>query len=353
MNGLERRYRRVLRMLPASYRNTWEDDMVATFLQSTTTPADTTDPEDAAFTAEYSSPGWAEIASVLALAVRLRLGGAGAPPHYIARGEALRRVALVGLLLYAVTAVIGVAQLWVLTRFPHLLPLDPDPATGGLGFRVGTLAELLWVAAYLALVTDHRRAARVLATLAIAPQVASYTTDMITTGGAFALSHTYQLLLAAVPVAALVAWHPDAPPIPPRPWLLAFPGGLAVVTALTVLAAGMDPAGPADWPGLLCVLVLGAGCAYLLAPGTGWKRRAAPWPLALAILTVAVLGLRVVSLLDYLHYTALTPQLQTSLVVGAAEAVAVLCSALVLAALARRDLRDSLPGALSPQRHDR
>lgn len=350
MNGLEQRYRRVLRMLPASYRETWEDDMVATFLQSTAL-VDTTDPEDAAFVAEYGTPGWAEIASVLALAVRLRLGGAGAPPRYFARGEALRRVALVGLLLYAVTAVIGIAQLWLLTRFPHLLPLDA--AAAGLGVRVATLAELLWVAAYLALVTDHRRVARVLATLAIAPQVASYATDLITTGGVFALSHTYQLLLDAVPVAALVAWHPGAPPIPPRPWLLAFPAGLAVVTALTVLAAGMDPAGLADWPGLLCVLVLAAGCAYLLAPGPRRKRRAAPWSLALIILTVAVLGPRVVSLLDYLHYAAPTPQLHTSLVAGAAEAVAMLGTALVLAALARRDRRDSLPRALSPQRHDR
>ena len=40
MNGdldLEQRYRRVLRLLPAYYRSTWEQDMVAAFLESSLT----------------------------------------------------------------------------------------------------------------------------------------------------------------------------------------------------------------------------------------------------------------------------------------------------------------------------
>ena len=32
MSGLERRYRRVLRLLPGWYREQWEQDMVAAFL---------------------------------------------------------------------------------------------------------------------------------------------------------------------------------------------------------------------------------------------------------------------------------------------------------------------------------
>jgi hypothetical protein len=40
--GLEQRYRRVLRLLPGYYRQRWEEDMVAAFLDSWTSG----DPED-------------------------------------------------------------------------------------------------------------------------------------------------------------------------------------------------------------------------------------------------------------------------------------------------------------------
>jgi hypothetical protein len=76
VNRLEQRYRLVLRtLLPASYRKLWEEDMVATFLES----MDSDDAEAAEFLADYGRPGWSEVASVAALAVRLRLGAAEAP----------------------------------------------------------------------------------------------------------------------------------------------------------------------------------------------------------------------------------------------------------------------------------
>ncbi len=74
MSGnLERRYRRVLRLLPGWYRQRWEQDMVAAFLDSWLTG----DPEADAYISKVAGPSSAEVASVAVLAARLYLGGAG------------------------------------------------------------------------------------------------------------------------------------------------------------------------------------------------------------------------------------------------------------------------------------
>jgi hypothetical protein len=86
MNGeLERRYRQVLRLLPGWYREQWEQDMVAAFLDSWLTG----DPEADAYISEAAGPGWAEVASVVRLAVRLHLGGEGTARRH-ARGHPAR-----------------------------------------------------------------------------------------------------------------------------------------------------------------------------------------------------------------------------------------------------------------------
>src|SRR5712691_13419723 len=69
MRPLEVRYRSLLRVLPAGYRETWEEEMVATFLESMATD----DPDRAGYLADFGRPSWSEVASVLALAVQLRL----------------------------------------------------------------------------------------------------------------------------------------------------------------------------------------------------------------------------------------------------------------------------------------
>ena len=61
---LEQRYRRVLRLLPGYYRDKWEEDMVAAFLDSWLTG----DPDEDSVTMEYDRPTRQEIASVVALA---------------------------------------------------------------------------------------------------------------------------------------------------------------------------------------------------------------------------------------------------------------------------------------------
>jgi hypothetical protein len=90
---LEERYRGVLRLLPAGYRARWEEEMVAAFLES----MERDDPDEAEFLRDYGRPSWSEMGSVAALAVRLRLGGAGTP-RSAAWGAAVRLAALIALL---------------------------------------------------------------------------------------------------------------------------------------------------------------------------------------------------------------------------------------------------------------
>src|SRR5579863_4203396 len=99
MSGdLERRYRRVLRLLPGWYRERWEQDMLAAFLDGWLTG----DPEADEYISKAARPGWAEVASVAGLAARLYLGGAGAPRRYFAWGQAVRRAVLAAVLVHAV-----------------------------------------------------------------------------------------------------------------------------------------------------------------------------------------------------------------------------------------------------------
>jgi hypothetical protein len=115
VSRIEERYRFVLRLLPASYRQRWEEDMVATFLESVR-PAD---PDEAEFVADYGWPRWSEVASIAALAVRLRLGNPDAPVRYLVWAQAIRLAALTWLLGKAVLATTGLGiHLWLLGRLP-------------------------------------------------------------------------------------------------------------------------------------------------------------------------------------------------------------------------------------------
>jgi len=100
---LEQRYRRVLRLLPDFYRQQWEEDMVAAFLDSWLTGDASTDE----CVLEFCKPGWQEVASVVLLAARLYLGGAGAPRRYLAWGQAVRGAVLALLMVHAVRGLDG------------------------------------------------------------------------------------------------------------------------------------------------------------------------------------------------------------------------------------------------------
>lgn len=305
MTPLERRYRRVVRLLPADYREVWEGDMVDTFLLSRV--PDQPDEFDADFDAEYGRPSWSEVASVVGLALRLRLGGVHAPPRSFARGEVVRRVALAGLLVHAVAAVVGVVSLLVTqARFPAFRVSDVD--------TVAVLTGLLWVGSYLALLAGRRRVAAWLGAAALVPTLRVAAAE-VAIGGVSVASIACRVLMAALPVLALAAFHRDAPPVRARPWLIALPVGVVLVAGVAFVAQTPGPVA-VDWPGMLCAATVVAGASYLM---TGRK---GPWAGALSVLAVAVLGERVLTLVDYARFAAPAARPNLLITMGLLEAAA-------------------------------
>ena len=126
MNGdldLEQRYRRVLRLLPRYYRDEWEEDMVAAFLDGWMTGYRDED----SVTMEYDRPTREEIVSVIGLAARLHLGGVGAPGRYFAWGQAVRNAVLGVMLAHAVW---GLGEVALFARSSHLIGWLPPPPGG-------------------------------------------------------------------------------------------------------------------------------------------------------------------------------------------------------------------------------
>lgn len=347
MTPLEQRYRRLLLLLPAYYRRAWEEDMVATFLGRVLPE----DEEDAEVAAECGGPRGADMARVVVLAARLRLGGPGASPRHRVWGAAVRRAALLAFLAHAVLALFWLGIMgWVAIHPPS--PPMPDSAadvtmTPPLAWlRVQAWVTLLWVPAYVVLVGGHRRAARVLALL---PPVVSLGWATTTDNGVFDVflaENLCRLLLAVIPVLALSAFHDDAPPLRRRPWLTALPVGV-ILTAVTmeILARYLPYAPPlVDLPAVACVLVCGAGISYLVALGTGWGRPGAAWPAALMLLALGVLALRMATLLPYEPWSAaLSPPITVVFTAGVVEAGVTLIMTAALVRAARQALRTLPP----------
>ncbi|HWH01102.1 MAG TPA: hypothetical protein VNV66_17725 [Pilimelia sp.] len=334
MNRLERRYRLVLRLLPADYRRAWEDDMVAAFLDS----MDTEDPEAAAYLADYGRPPLREVASVVGLAARLRLGGAGASPRWYAWGRAVRLAVLMAMLTHAAMATGGLAvTLWGAGGLPWL----PEPGQWALTWPEAAwrLAANAWLPAYLALVLGYRPVAQALALLAIGSRVVGIAVEDAAGTSLLAASLWANLLLDAVLVAAMVAFHRDAEPVPRRPWLWVLPiGVLAVPVPLFTLQATRPGWLLPDWPGLCCVLVTAAVAVHLVVRRRRRPARTLPWSLAFTLLAAATLGLRLVTLAD------LRPGAEESVVsalfaLGAVEAAVVWAVGVPLAVLTARALR--------------
>jgi len=303
MSGnLERRYRRVLRLLPGWYRDKWEQDMVAAFLDGWLTG----DPDADAYITRAARPGWAESASVAGLAARLRLGGPGTARRFT-WGQAIRRAALTILLVHAVLAV---DVLLFLVRSRRLVGWLPAPqaslvtaAPAGVWARVYCLVCVTWIVAFVTLALGHRRTARVLAALAIVPGLvallqAQFTGTMPVPSGPWA----FWVLLDLAPVLAMTAFHSGAPPAARWPWLLALPAGyLLVYGPVLALEATGNSAWLPDFSGLCCILVSLACLAH--AP-RAWSRQAAGtglWSLTLVLLAAVAGAYRIVSLTGYLN----------------------------------------------------
>jgi hypothetical protein len=305
MSGnLERRYRRVLRLLPGYYRERWEQDMVAAFLDSWLTG----DAEADEYITRAAGPGWAEVASVAGLAARLYLGGAGAPRRYFAWGQAIRSAVLAVMLVNAVRGLDGL----VLTAWSrHLLGWLPAPPanispgwSGPFPPALWYVVDYAWIVIFVVLVLRHYRIAQVLAALAIVPDLARLLYGQFTgtiptsTIGPWA----FWVLLYLVPVLAMTAFHRGAPPAPRWPWLLALPANyLLVAVPLLALQATGNFAWLPDFSGLFCIVVALACLAH--APRARSLRSAGSgvWSLTLALLATDAGAYRIASLADYLH----------------------------------------------------
>jgi hypothetical protein len=289
---LEQRYRRALRLLPGYYRDKWEEDMVAAFLDSWLTGG----PDEDSVTMEYDRPTRQEIASVVTLAARLYLGGAGAPRRYFAWGQAVRGAVLAVVL---ANALWGLGQLTQLARSRHLIGWLPPPPSGfwpAVSYAVG----YAWIVVLVALVLGDYRIARFIAVPAVAAELAAVLHAQLAGNllTPFA-SWSHWVLIDLAPVLAMGAFHRDAPPPARRPWLLALPGLylLVYVPLVTAQLTGHDAWVP-DNPGLCCLLVALLCAAH--AP-RAWAGRAGTgvWSLTLVLLA-AVAGLnRVTSLTVY------------------------------------------------------
>jgi hypothetical protein len=329
---LEERYRRVLRLLPGYYRQQWEEDMVAAFLDSWLTG----DPYTDECVLEFCKPAWQEVASVVLLAARLYLGGAGAPRRYFAWGQAARNAVLVLLMVHAVRGLDGL-RLVFLARGNHPLGIVPAPPATmapvpGIVWpdAVWYVAGYAWIVIFVALVLGYYRAGRILAVLVAVLDLVwlvqgQLTGALLSPDGSWA----FWILHDLAPVLAMAAFHRDAPPAARWPWLLAVPA-IYVLVAVPELAA--EATGHQAWvpdlPGLSCVLVA-VVCLVHAPRALSGRASAGAWSLTLVLLAAVAAVYRIVSLGDYMqgHYLQ-DPHLIT---VGLAELL-ILVAAVALVA---------------------
>jgi hypothetical protein len=329
---LERRYRGVLRLLPGYYREQWEEDMVAAFLDSWLTGDTYTDE----WVLESCKPSWQEVASVVLLAARLYLGGAGAPRRYFAWGQAARNAALALLMVHAVRGMEGLLLVF-LARGSHPLGIVPAPPAvmapvPGIAWpaAVWYVAGYAWIVIYVALILGHYRAARILAVMAVVLDLAwlaqgQLTGALLSPFGSWAFWFLTDLAL----LLAMAAFHRDAPPVARWPWLLALPANylLVAVPELAATATGHQAWVP-DLPGLSCILVAVLCLAHAPKALSG-RSGTGVWSLTLVLLAAVAAAYRIASLGDDLqgHYLQ-DPHLIT---VGQAELL-ILAAAVALVA---------------------
>ncbi|KJK41962.1 hypothetical protein UK23_39525 [Lentzea aerocolonigenes] len=217
LSNLERRYRRLLRVLPKWYRRDREEEMVGLFL------ADRTDELDL----EHGWPGWGETAAMFGLAVRTHLAAGAAftnvPAKVVWRGEIVRALGMIGLLLGVFFAGAAITQLAVAYGNPAWAP----------EISWWRLLEIGPIVAFAALLGGRRTLAKVSALAPVLLAVASLG------------EYRYVLLWSAFQVPSLVTFvclclgfHREAP-TPPARRLLWWGGGAVLLGVLGGFASGL------------------------------------------------------------------------------------------------------------------
>ncbi|WP_328732194.1 hypothetical protein OHT20_20425 [Streptomyces caniferus] len=290
---LEQRYRTALRLLPSYYRAEREEEMVETYL-------DGIDERDR----DEMRPALGEMASIAALALRTRMGAAGAPARYATLGATVRLFALLSVLLHAASEL--TVRTLLLTWFAGAPAQDQELFRGGFtdhGALPGPyeavlwLLPLAWTVAYVALLHDHRRTAFVSAALAALPDLASAMHAMDAGWGTVtvALSLATALLSWLTVLALCCGFHCDAPParLPLVSTGQALMGTCVLVGASTVvLWPRVADTGWAEGSAFIA-----AAAVWLVVRRRSPKHVADPaLPLALATLGLAVLVQRILTL---------------------------------------------------------
>jgi hypothetical protein len=281
------------------------------------------------------------VASVLALAVRLRLGDSGAPPRNRAWGDAVRLVALLGLLARASLATVALGNLlWYAGQLPGLAPPQDPWVADVVGRWPAVVVGFATVPAYAALLLGRLHVARVLAVLGLAPLVLAAGARTLA-GEPHLVERWTVVLLDMLLVLALWTWN--APPVPRRPWLAALPVGVGVAFGTDRLAQQSWTWLLVDWAAICCAAVVGGALVYLGAVALRRVRPSAPWSLGLLLFTAAVFVQRVLTAREQVD-TAPQGYRATIVLVDLGEVVAMLAVAVPLVILARRAVH-RLPAA--------
>ena len=329
-SNLERRYRRVLRVLPGWYRQQWEQDMVAAFLDSWLTG----EAEADEYITRAAGPGWSEVASVVGLAARLYLTSAATARRF-AWGQAIRCAALAVALVQAARGLdILVRLVWGRHLFGWLpappANIVPGTPNGAVPAMVWYLVAYAWIVAFVLLILRHYRIAQAIAALAIVPDLVVVLQGQFTDRfAAFPIGPwAFWILINLTPVLAMSAFRRTAWPAPGRRWLLALPVGYVLIyVPLLVLQATGNFAWIPDFSGLYCLLV---SLACLAHAHRAWSRRTSGsgiWSLTLILLAADAGAYRIASIPDYLHDPHLVAVCLAELVILAAAVALVAADA--------------------------
>jgi hypothetical protein len=284
VSGLERRYRRLLRLLPAGYRQTWEEDMVSAFLESQNGSTS-------------GRPSIGEQLSVVTLAVRLWLTGSHATPRGLVWYRTVHIFALLALLYQAVAGSVGIAR--TAAARPLSVIVHSQDVLGNVVTWGRSIVQLLWIVALVLLAFGRLRAARrlVLAvataalgvSLVLSHGYSAYGRDLV----AATLDNVAQrgFLAATVLAVLLIPAGPRRPPTEDEGrarllWLAVYGVG-----ALVLVPVEVHRAMPPGQPSLLKLylelsVAMHVGLFALMVIALGWAARGGSnphWLLALAL----------------------------------------------------------------------